>query len=341
MNEFKLPLFLFLVITFFISNSAFGANKIIYGSDDRKDYYEMPNDLKPMANSIVSLWNTSQVRFEKETNSYKIHTSTFGEVYNLCPNVKFREQTIGAFCSGTLVGEDLILTAGHCIQDNYKCKNSVFIFDYSLKSPKDGQIQNVPAEYVYFCSEVIKQQWQNTTVTNNGHDSTTYGPDYAVIKLARKVKNRKPIGINRKNNIKKDTPVFAIGHPNGLPLKLSPNARVVKEVKKESAYFITNIDAFGGNSGSAVFNTETLLIEGILARTDAAHFIPSFDNCLIYNVRPENSGLGAATTKINFAVKSIPLTSAEQSSEDKIETDTTDLQKIDFTEISKQTTFDF
>ncbi|MEA3306167.1 MAG: serine protease [Elusimicrobiota bacterium] len=341
MDKFKLPLFVFLVLTFFMTNSAFAANKIIFGVDDREDYYEMPNNLKALANSTVSLWHTSRLQFEKETNSYRIFTSTFGNDYNLCPGVKFREQQRGASCSGALVGENLILTAGHCVQDERRCKNTAFIFDYIVKSPKAGHITNIPAENVYFCSKLMTQENQHTTVTNNGQSVTTHGPDLAIIKLARKVKDRKPIGINRKDNIKKGAPVFTMGHPKGLPLKLSQNARVVKEVTKELAYFKTNLDGFHGNSGGAVFNTETLLIEGILVRGDSGDFLQTFDGCYIYKVRPENAGYGADVTKINLLTDFIPLTPEEQASEEKIETDTANLQKLDFTETLRQTNFDF
>ncbi|MEK7233144.1 MAG: S46 family peptidase [Elusimicrobiota bacterium] len=34
-------------------------------------------------------------------------------------------------------------------------------------------------------------------------------------------------------------------------------------------FFVANLDTYGGNSGSAVFNVETNLVEGILLRSES------------------------------------------------------------------------
>jgi hypothetical protein len=46
-------------------------------------------------------------------------------------------------CSGFLVGEDLILTAGHCVNCPL-CENMVFVFDYAVESEVDSLGEPAP-----------------------------------------------------------------------------------------------------------------------------------------------------------------------------------------------------
>jgi V8-like Glu-specific endopeptidase len=71
-----------------------------------------------------------------------------------------------------------------------------------------------------------------------------------------------------------------IGHPTGLPTKVSAgaNVRSVNDV-----YFVANLDTFGGNSGSAVFNAETGEIEGILVRGERDYRYNSARGCYVPN----------------------------------------------------------
>ena len=41
--------------------NASAENKVIYGSDDRLDYFEAPASRKVLADSVVSLWNSYKV----------------------------------------------------------------------------------------------------------------------------------------------------------------------------------------------------------------------------------------------------------------------------------------
>ena len=85
--------------------------------------------------------------------------------------------------------------------------------------------------------------------------------DYAVIKLDRVPENRTPLEIRIKGSIKKGTELVVIGHPSGLPLKIADGARVTT---KRWNFFYSNLDTYAGNSGSAVFNRKTGVVEGIL-----------------------------------------------------------------------------
>ena len=75
-----------------------------------------------------------------------------------------------------------------------------------------------------------------------------------------------------------------MGHPSGLPLKYADGARVFET---ENDYFSTNLDTFGGNSGSPVFNADTLEVEGILVRGDTDYvmdFESNGERCMKVNI---------------------------------------------------------
>ena len=68
--------------------------------------------------------------------------------------------------------------------------------------------------------------------------------------------------------LKKEDGVTVVGYPMGLPVKIAANGQVRS---LESSFFVANLDTYGGNSGSPVFNTLALVnghlvVEGILVR---------------------------------------------------------------------------
>jgi hypothetical protein len=67
--------------------------------------------------------------------------------------------------------------------------------------------------------------------------------------------------MRQKGRVKKGVELIVIGHPLGLPRKYSGGAIVTKS---RFNVFFSNLDTYGGNSGSAVINLETLEVEGIL-----------------------------------------------------------------------------
>ncbi|MCG2724850.1 MAG: serine protease [Elusimicrobia bacterium] len=293
-------------ITSFTSFDLFAGEKVIYGNDDRLDYNRMPFSMRKLADSVVSLWESHNLTLEGD--SYKLKTKKFADAMDLCPAERFGEQQMGAFCSGSLVGDDIIMTAGHCITDETECKNTKFVFGFAIK-PKSiwdfitSAPNNAPDEInsadVYSCKHIIKCFEGDEP---SGED-TDLGADYALIKLDRAVKGRAPLPINRERNIKNGTSLFVIGHPMGLPVKLAGDSSV-RNASPEG-YFVANLDTYGGNSGSPVFNAETKLIEGILVRGET-DFVETDEECTISNVVPQEGGRGEDVTKVSALSSFIP-----------------------------------
>lgn len=284
------------------------AAKTIYGADNRLDYYEAPADMKVLADSVVSLWQAKQVSVSGGQAALK-HVN-FGEAMNLCPSERFREQPLGAFCSGSLVGEDLVMTAGHCITDENACADTKFVFGYAVKQSGGKAATTVPAGEVYGCKKIIKRDLDKppsglfgTVISVLANVTNRMGPDYALIQLDRKVEGHRPLPINRGAAPRKGTPLLTIGHPVGLPLKAAGGAAVRNDSPK--SYYITDIDAFGGNSGGPVFNADTKLIEGILV-LGGQDFVKSPAGCTIAYTVDQSKGIGTGVTRLSFIKDAIP-----------------------------------
>ncbi|HOI42857.1 MAG TPA: serine protease [Elusimicrobiales bacterium] len=292
--------------------AAFSADKIIYGDDNRLDYFEAPAARKALADSVVSLWQASDVK--ASGSKFKLTTVKFTDQIKeaagapLCADEPFREQPVGAFCSGSLIGEDLVMTAGHCIKSEAQCAGTKFVFGFAVKARGGAAVTEVGADDVYSCKKVEVTKLQSSvrpelTPREANELRVILDRDYAVIRLDRKVTGRRPLPVNGAGDLKTGAPLFVIGHPVGLPLKVADDASV-KDIKAGELYFLTNLDTYGGNSGSAVFNARTNKVEGILVR-GAQDFRAGADgfwlwkkDCVESN-RVAQSKAGESVTKIN------------------------------------------
>lgn len=292
---------------------SFAESKSIYGEDNRKDYFEMSASFKPIADSVVSMWKSASVT--AEGSGFKLQTMNFGDRLNLCPNERFREQPIGAFCSGALVGEDLIMTAGHCIKTDAQCKDTKFVFGYGVMRQGAEAVTTVPAANVYGCGSIVKRFLAGEPNSANP-TGQNLGPDYALVKLDRKVTGRRALPVNRGANLKNGDGIFVIGHPVGLPVKLAGYA-TVRDFSKVG-YFVADLDTFGGNSGSPVFNTATKKIEGILVRGDE-DFLESPAGCTTMATYEQTGGRGEDVTKIAVLSASIPRLPGERAVAEEME----------------------
>ncbi len=267
--------------------------KVIYGTDDRLDYYQAAPDMRKLADSVVSLWKGSDVTQAADGKSFSLATANYGTTMSLCAEEPFREQPLGAFCSGSLVGKNLVMTAGHCIKNEDDCANTKFVFGFALKAA-GGQPSTAQASDVYSCKKIVKRYLNE--------NSGALGPDYALVELDRPAEGKNVLPLNRGAALKKGDAIFVIGHPSGLPVKVAGGATV--RTPSPAGYFVANLDTYGGNSGSAVFNARTGFIEGILVRGEN-DFVYK-DGCRVSNVVPADGGRGEDVTKISELTTVIP-----------------------------------
>ena len=241
-----------LFISLFIQSSAFSNSpidtKVIYGPDNRQDFYEIErSELRRLADSTIALIPEKNL-IPLRNGWTRIVGENYGKSNKLCSNEKFFEQDSSAECSGVLVSPNIILTAGHCIKDEDACKLVRFVFNYSLKAKHDNA-STVRSSDVYECEKILYRK-------NN-----TPSPDFALIQLNKMVRGHDPVRWRSSGSLDVYDSIFLIGYPAGLPLKFASGAWV-RKIKKRS--FVANLDAVFGNSGSPVYNEKTKLLEGIL-----------------------------------------------------------------------------
>lgn len=271
----KLSIFIFAIFCF----KAFAGVNVIYGEDNRLDWYESPNTMyRELALSTAAMINKNQI-LHKEDYIKISGVSLRGR--GICESERFSDQITAANCSGFLVGEDLLVTAGHCIESLADCAKYSWVFDYK-KEFKEHRADIVTKNEVYNCSEIIERKLE------------TFGKnDYALIRLKRKVKGRTPLKFRTSGKPNRGDEIVVIGHPTGLPTKIADGAKI-RSLK--SKYFKANLDTYGGNSGSAVFNANSGVVEGILVR-GATDYI-SRNGCRESNRETDNGGRGEDVTYI-------------------------------------------
>ena len=187
---------------------------VVYGADDRLDLYQVQNKkILELADSTVGLFEASDVSLAGALA--KLSTRPYGKGYNLCPEEPFYEQSSGAFCSGSLIAPDVLMTAGHCITSAESCKGTKFVFGFGIK--KQGQkTDSVAASDVYGCGSLI------------GREQVNDGADWALIRLDRPVTGHKALAVNRGAALKDGAPILVIGHPAGLPEGLGGASRAAR-----------------------------------------------------------------------------------------------------------------
>jgi len=292
------------VVVFSLPMLSFSEGKSIYGSDNRLDYFEASSDMQTLSNSVVSLWKS--YKLVEKSGKYKLSTMTLGDAKNLCPAEKFKDQKVGAFCSGSLVGKDLIMTAGHCITSETDCADTKFVFGFKVAAAGGAGADSIAKSEVYGCSRIVQRY------LGDEHWWGGFSVDYALIKLDRKVTGHTPLPINRSGAISNGAKLFVIGHPSGLPLKVAADATV--RSTSHRGYFVANLDTFGGNSGSAVFNLDTRKIEGILVR-GADDYKPTPAGCNTVATFEQTKGRGEDVTKIARLSSYIPMLASEKAAE--------------------------
>ena len=262
---------------------------VIYGEDNRLDMHEVCNAKHfEVAQSTLALVESDRILSHEE--GWEIQTSPFGSSYYLCPSEPFYEQGVAAFCSGFLVTPNIIVTAGHCIYSQEDCERTKFVFGYGIHTPLHNPTI-VGSDDVYSCQKLIHSEM--------GID----GSDYAVVQLDRDVVGRTPLQIRRSGVIAVNSSLVVVGHPSGLPTKVADGAKVRS---LSGAYFVSNLDTYAGNSGSAVFNDVSGVVEGILVRGETDYVFDRKNDCNLSNRCLEDSCLGEEITKITEILKHIP-----------------------------------
>ena len=199
-----------------------------------------------------------------------------------CPEARFSDQQYVARCSSSLIGDDLVLTAGHCVDDDIKkwCSEYAVVFDYVSG---ERLIRN---ENVYHCKEVLYRKFIGA-----------FDEDLAVIRLTRKVNGREKIRLAGKLPAIGEK-LSMIGCPLGISQKVADDGEVT-QFGPSKYTFRHDVDTFSSNSGGPVFNSlgeqVGVLVRGTGENQDAVEGRSCFD----WGIEKEN-GFSEANTLLHL-----------------------------------------
>jgi len=265
--------------------STLTSEKAIFGDNSMMDYYQVSDELKKLADSTVAFISKNSLIYDSTTKTYKLANEMKVSANYLDDNEDFVNQNILSFCSGAYLGNSYILSAGHCVDasninsSNY-FKNVYIVFGWRYESD-NTPVLTFNEDQVYTIKEV-KIRNLSTSISSLNDLLNNY-EDYSLLVLDKEPKNKKPLIVDKNADIKEGKQVFTIGYPLGMAVKINkPEDATIKIVGKNT--FQTNIDAFGGNSGGPVFDSNTKKIIGILVTGFGGEFDYELKEDIIFNV---------------------------------------------------------
>jgi hypothetical protein len=123
------------------------------------------------------LYQVGPGTFDINTQPYFGYEPVTGVYLPVCPDERFSQQRVAAFCTGFLVGPDLIATAGHCL-DSTDLSQARFVFRFQMADAAHA-ITHMSADRVYRGVETVAQ-------ANEG----IAHPDFCIVRLEQAGKTK-------------------------------------------------------------------------------------------------------------------------------------------------------
>ncbi len=252
-------------------------NDLIPGPAGTGEYTTTPRTLREWLESQFG--DKSRRRFH--ASAKLLEATRNGATF--CEGERFVDQPNPGMCSGFLIAPDLLVTAGHCVEVPGFCEEFRWVFGFA-SGPRG--VAPIPERNVYGCKRVVSNLL-----------SMPLGLDYAIVQLDRRVSDRTPVAVAEDSRLTLDDPLFVVGSPSGLPLKVAGGATVVRN--SHPFYFSANLDTFQGNSGSGVYNALTGEAEGILVRGEEDYTLNAGRNCIEAKRCANNGCRGEDVTRLS------------------------------------------
>lgn len=265
-----------------IVTALLGRQKAIYGDDDRAEVRDVAGSApgaSASARGVCALVRTDRLTEQDGGALYRSSPVTLQQRLRTCSDVAFAQQPSLAFGTGFLVGPDIVATAAHCARAG-ELADTRAVFDFVAGD--GGRWPGVVArEQVYEVRSVIAER------------ESSDGADWALLRLDRTVAGREPLRIREAGRVAAGRPLYVVGHPSGLPMKIA--ARATVRDNPVGPWFSADLDTFGGSSGSPVFDADTGVVEGILVRGETDWV--TVDGCAVPLVCPTTGCRGEECTR--------------------------------------------
>jgi V8-like Glu-specific endopeptidase len=244
---------------------AYGSHSapVVFGADDREDYYEAsdPAFAELLRSATVALVDPEYIDVTDPAHVVP-NTITLGEYQGLCADQRFADQPAMASCSGTLIDDDLVLTAAHCV-DQIVCDDWYFVFDFFMAAP--GQLNAMTVDDVYRCSEIVLREY-------SVEGQPRPWDDYSIVRLDRPVDGqRSPAPVSMDPTATTiGAGITVLGFGNGIPGKIHGGSTVTA-ADPGWGYFVGFTDTFSGNSGSGTYSADHEVV-GVFVRGTQADY---------------------------------------------------------------------
>lgn len=257
--------------------------KVIYGLDDRREAFDTPHAV-PRRNlrSTAALLRPDKLEHRAD-GTWVLRAPSFREAVGVCADEPFSSQPVAGFCTGFLIGSDRLATAGHCIRSGPDLASVLVVFGFQMRDATAVASPIRDAD-VYRPVELL------------GRAQDDRGADWAVVRLDRAVAGREALPLRNAGKIPDSERVYVVGHPVGLPEKFGGEHAVVRD-NASPTYFVANLNTYGGNSGSPVFDAARNEVVGILVRGEQ-DFVTVEGGCLLSKVCPTTGCRGEDVTRI-------------------------------------------
>jgi hypothetical protein len=241
--------------------------KTLYGEDSRLDIYSAAAEVEKQkqlgilapkyqeylksANSVAFITTVDYLQ-ELPSGDYYVISEEYAKQFGLCSDAGERflsEQCVKMIGTAFLLDPQLVCTASHCLPAEVPLSDLRILFGFALDSEQPVQSVIIKKEDVYSVQEIVAQQF------------TQNGPDWAILRLDRPC-NRAALKLGSGKPAKGST-VYALGYPDGLPLKIAPAAKTISEIGPNGCFFAA-IDTYKGNSGCPILDASTNEVQGIL-----------------------------------------------------------------------------
>ena len=270
------------------------AQDVVYGIDNRQDLFAHSDpSLRSLTERAGVVLMSSTLIDTRDPNHVRFTGQTLGAKHNLCAGQRFASDPAPGNCSGTLIDDDLVLTAGHCV-DASTCADTRLVFNFFTVA--QGQPMGVTTDDVFSCSSIVARELG----TVNGDLL-----DFAVIRLDRSAVPRfSPAPVRQeRTELAQSQRVGMIGAPNGIPLKIDSGGKVRDPRASNLDFFVATTDSFGGNSGSGIYELENYTLAGVLVRGENDYV--STGTCNIVNTCTETGCRGEDITYVGNALDEV------------------------------------